>query len=93
MSEAAFEVLNGKADAFVYDLPYCLVFMGAEGNNQLIMLDDKLTEEPLGFAIRQGDSAFLEWLNYFLQTIERDGRYERMYHKWFGETDWVKELE
>ncbi len=93
MSEAAFEVLNGNADAFVYDLPYCLVFMGAEGNNQLIMLDDKLTEEPLGFAIRKGDSGFLEWLNYFLQTIERDGRYEKIYHKWFGETGWVKELD
>jgi polar amino acid transport system substrate-binding protein len=92
-AEAAAEVLNGNADAFVYDLLFCLIFMGLEGKGQLIMLYEQFTKEPLGFAIRKGDPAFLEWLNYFLQTIRNDGRYERIYYKWLRETDWLQEVE
>ncbi len=29
-TEAALEVVNGKADAFVYDLPFCVVFMAQQ---------------------------------------------------------------
>jgi polar amino acid transport system substrate-binding protein len=92
-SEAALEVLNGKADATVYDLPFCAVFMAQQGAGNLIFLDEPFTFEPLAWAIPQGDPDFLNWLNNFLRQIRNDGRYDRIYQKWITGTDWLKEVE
>jgi len=91
--EAALEVVNGKADAFVYDLPYCVVFMAQQGAGKMIFLDTPFTYEPLAWAIRKGDPDFLNWLNNFLSQIKNDGRYDRTYDKWIKSTDWIKEVQ
>lgn len=92
-SEAALEVLNGKADATVYDLPFCATFMAQQGAGKLIFLDQPFTFEPLAWAIRKGDPDFMNWLNNFLRQLKNDGRYERIYNKWIKSTDWIKEIE
>ena len=91
--EAALEVVNGKADAFVYDLPYCVVFMAQQGAGKLVFLDTPFTYEPLAWAIRKGDPDFLNWLNNFLSQIKNDGRYDKIYDKWIKSTDWIKEVQ
>jgi len=91
-SEAALEVLNGKSDAFVYDLPYCVVFMAQQGAGQLVFLDKPFTFEPLAWAINKGDPDFMNWLNNFLRQIKHDGRYEKVYNKWIRSTDWYKNI-
>jgi len=91
--EAALEVVNGKADAFVYDLPYCVVFMAQQGAGKLVFLDKPFTYEPLAWAIRKGDPDFMNWLNNFLNQIKNDGRYDRIYHKWIKSTGWIKEVQ
>jgi polar amino acid transport system substrate-binding protein len=91
--EAALEVVNGKADAFVYDLPYCVVFMAQQGAGKLVFLDKPFTFEPLAWAIRKGDPDFLNWLNNFLNQITNDGRYERIYNKWIKGTGWIKNVQ
>ncbi len=88
--EAALEVVNGKADAFVYDLPYCVVFMAQQGAGKLIFLDKPFTYEPLAWAINKGDPDFLNWLNNFINQIKNDGRYDRIYNKWIKSTGWIK---
>ncbi|MFH1155216.1 MAG: transporter substrate-binding domain-containing protein [Pseudomonadota bacterium] len=92
-NEAAQEVVNGKADAFVYDLPYCVVFMAQQGEGKLIFLDEAFTFEPLAWAINKGDPDFLNWLNNFLRQIKNDGRYEAIYNKWIRSTDWIKNVQ
>lgn len=92
-SEAALEVLNGKADATVYDLPFCATFMAQQGEGKLIFLDEPFTYEPLAWAIRKGDPDFMNWLNNFLRQMKNDGRYDRIYDKWIKSTDWIKEIE
>lgn len=92
-SEAALEVLTGKADATVYDLPFCATFMAQRGEGKLIFLDEPFTFEPLAWAIRKGDPDFLNWLNNFLRQMKNDGRYDRIYNKWIKSTDWIKEIE
>ena len=87
--EAALEVVNGKADAFVYDLPYCVVFMAQQGAGKLVFLDQPFTYEPLAWATRKGDPDLLNWLNNFLTQIKNDGRYARIYNKWIKSTDWI----
>lgn len=90
--EAAMEVINGKADAFVYDLPYNAIFY-AQNKDKLVFLDKPFTYEPLAWAINKGDPDFLNWLNNFLMIIKGDGRYDAIYNKWFKTTDWLKEVQ
>ena len=92
-TEAALEVLTGKADAMVYDLPFCASFMAKQGEGKLIFLDEPFTYEPLAWAIRKGDPDFLNWLNNFLRQMQNDGRYERIYNKWIASTDWQKDVQ
>jgi len=92
-SEAALEVLNGKADATIYDLPFCATFMAQQGAGKLIFLDEPFTFEPLAWAIRKGDPDFMNWLNNFLLQVKNDGRYDKIYDKWIRSTDWIKEIE
>jgi len=91
-SEAALEVLNGKADATVYDLPFCATFMAQQGKGKLVFLDEPFTFEP-AWAVRKGDPDFMNWLNNFLRQVKNDGRYEKIYNRWIKSTDWIKEIE
>ncbi len=91
--EAALEVVNGKADAFVYDLPYCVVFNAQQGKGKLVFLDQPFTFEPLAWAINKGDPDFLNWLNNFLRQVKNDGRYDRIYNKWIVGTEWIEQVQ
>ena len=91
-SSGATEVLEGRADAFVYDLPFNTVFMAMHGIDKLVFLDKPFTEEPIAWAIRKNDPHFMEFLNKFLAEIKGDGRFDRIYKKWFQETEWFKNV-
>jgi polar amino acid transport system substrate-binding protein len=88
--EGAMRVLKGTADAFVYDFPFNAVFIGMHPSDQLIFLDEPFTKEPIAWAIRKNDSDFLKFLNDFLFRMKSDGRFDRIYHKWFLGMDWYK---
>jgi len=92
-AEAGLEVINGKADALVYDLPFCGFLYGSQGQGKTVFLDQPFTFEPLAWAINKGDPDFLNWLNNFLRQTKGDGFYEQLFKKWIIGTDWKKELE
>jgi len=93
-SEGAMEVLNGNADAFVYDLPFCELFMTQRGESgSIFILNKPFTYEPLAWAINKGDPDFLNWLNNFMEQIRNDGTYDAIYDKWIRNDDWLKEVE
>lgn len=89
--DAKLEVINGKVDAFVYDLPYNAVF-ASQNTGAVVHLDKPFTFEPLAWAVRKGDADFINWLNNYLRQIKGDGSYDRLYKKWFESTDWLKQL-
>lgn len=91
-TEALLEVVNGKADAYVYDKPNCVVALAEQGTDKLVFLDEPFTYEPLAWGIRKGDPDFINWLNNFLRQIKNDGRYDRIYNKWIKSTDWYKDV-
>jgi len=91
-TEAALEVATGKADAYVYDQPNCVVFMAQQGEGKLVFLDKPFTYEPLAWAVRKGDPDFINWLNNFLNQIKQDGTYETIYNKWITNTKWYKNV-
>jgi polar amino acid transport system substrate-binding protein len=90
-AEATLEVRSGRADAFVYDLPFNAVFV-ARYPGQVGLLKEPFTREPLGWAVRKGDPDFLNWLNNFLRVIQADGSYDALYGKWFEGTAWLKNV-
>ncbi|SLM32548.1 Extracellular solute-binding protein family 3 [Desulfamplus magnetovallimortis] len=86
--EGARAVLEGDVDAFVYDFPYNAVFMTMYGKEKLVFLDKPFTEEPIAWAIRKNDPEFMKFLNDFLKKIKSDGRFDRIYKKWFEDSSW-----
>jgi polar amino acid transport system substrate-binding protein len=88
--EGAMRVLEGTADAFVYDFPFNAVFSAMHPSDQLIFLDKPFTKEPIAWAIRKNDPDFMKFLNSFLEDIKNDGRFDKIYNKWFISTDWIK---
>jgi polar amino acid transport system substrate-binding protein len=91
--EGVLEVVNGKIDAFIYDMPYNVVAIGQRGQGKLVHIDKAFTYEPLAWAVRKGDFDFINWLNNFLNQAKNDGTYDRIYRKWFIDEAWQKEIQ
>jgi polar amino acid transport system substrate-binding protein len=87
-SEAAVEVQNGRADGFVYDLPFNAV-MAARYPDSLAHLNEPFTREELAWAIRKNDPGLRAWLNEFLAGLRKDGTYQALYKKWFEGSAWL----
>ncbi|OXY81740.1 transporter substrate-binding domain-containing protein [Oceanimonas doudoroffii] len=91
-ADAAQEVANGRADAFVYDISYNSVY-AAQNPGRLVHLSEAFTYGPMGWAVRQGDADYLNFLNNFLRQIKGDGTYDRIYGKWFESDAWVSRVQ
>ncbi|HUS23418.1 MAG TPA: transporter substrate-binding domain-containing protein [Candidatus Binatia bacterium] len=90
-AEAAMEVRNGRADALIYDSPFNMIF-AARHKDSLVNLQPPFTREPLGWAVRKKDPAFVAWLNRFLARIKADGSYEALHRKWFESDAWLADV-
>lgn len=90
--DAVLQVVNGKADAFIYDFPYNAIYT-AQNQGKAVHLDKPFTYEPLGWAIRQSDPNFLNFLDNYLSQIKGDGTYDRIYSKWFKSDSWLKDVQ
>ncbi|ADZ93137.1 transporter substrate-binding domain-containing protein [Marinomonas mediterranea] len=91
-ADGVLQVANGKADAFVYDLPFNALY-SSQHKDTVVHLDESFTYEPLGWAIRQDDPNFLNFLNNYLTQIKNDGTYDRIYSKWFESDSWVDSIQ
>ena len=92
-SEACMEVIQGNADATVYDLPLIEFFQAAHGQGKTFALNEPFTFEPLAMAVRKGDPDFLNFLNNFIRQYKNDGRWQKSYDKWIKTADWKKDLQ
>jgi polar amino acid transport system substrate-binding protein len=91
--EGVMEVVNGKIDAFIYDLPFNAIAVSQKGQGKIVHLSEPFTKEPLAWAIRKGDVDFLNWLNNFMSQVKYDGVYDKIYQKWFKDDAWLKEIQ
>jgi polar amino acid transport system substrate-binding protein len=87
------DLVNGKIDAFVYDLPYMAIANAQKSEGKLVFLDQPFTHEPLAWAVRRGNHDFLNWLNNFMAQVKADGTYDKIYEKWFLSDAWLKQLQ
>jgi len=88
--EGMLEVMNGRIDAFIYDLPFNAIMASSKAKGKVKHLDKPFTFEPLGWAIRKGDPDFINWLNNFMYQVRNDGTYDKIYAKWFKSSKWLK---
>ncbi|WP_027858187.1 transporter substrate-binding domain-containing protein [Marinobacterium jannaschii] len=91
-TDAVLELASGKADAFVYDMPYNAIY-ASRHQGAVTHLDKPFTHEPLGWAVRRGDTDFLNFLNNYLSQIKGDGTYQRIYNKWFKSDAWLSQVQ
>ena len=90
-TDAALEVINGKADAMIYDMPFVSIY-AAQNSDKVEAILEPFTYEPLGWAVKQGDPDMINFLNNFLRQIKGDGTYDRIYNKWFKSDAWLKQI-
>jgi polar amino acid transport system substrate-binding protein len=91
--EGVMDLLNGKVDAFVYDLPFNAIAFAEKGQGKVILLDDPFTYEPLAWAVNKGNADLINWLDNFLAQAKNDGTYDTIYKKWFLSDAWLKDLQ
>lgn len=76
----ALEVVQGRADAFIYDEWQVRAHAAAHPDTARV-LDETLSVEPYAIECRKGDPETIAWLNLVLATMRRDGRLAALYEK------------
>ena len=85
-------VREGKVQAMVADMPICQVAAYRYPEAELATLRNPISYEPLGIAVPPNDPLLVNWLQNYLNALEKDGTMKMMMEKWFGDGSWVKQL-
>ncbi|MGE5850710.1 MAG: transporter substrate-binding domain-containing protein [Candidatus Methylomirabilota bacterium] len=85
VSEAVLAVKGGRADAFAQD--DILILTLAKENPDMKAAGKPFTPRPYGIAVRKGDLEFIKWVNGELAKMKRDGTYDKLWKKYFGEVE------
>lgn len=76
-------LLNGSADAVIYDAPTLLYFIRNEGKGKFKSVGNTYKRQSYGIAFPQG-SPLREKVSIAILNLIEDGRYEIISRKWFG---------
>ena len=90
--QAVSMVREDKAQAMVADMSICQLSVYRYPEAELITLQKPLSYEPLGIAIPANDFLMINWLQNFLNTLEKDGSLGMIVDRWFKDGSWVKQL-
>lgn len=85
LQEAFDLVTEGRVAAFAMDdILLSTMIAGSHDPTAYVLSEEAITaEEPLGFLMRQGDSAFVEQVNQALREIYQRGDILALYDRWF----------
>jgi len=81
-----------KVQAMVADMPICQVTVYRYPDAGLGTLKNPLSYEPLGIAIPANDFLLINWLQNFLNTLQKDGSLATAVDRWFKDASWVSQL-
>jgi polar amino acid transport system substrate-binding protein len=90
--QAVAMVRNDKAIVMVADYPICMVSVYRYPDAKLGTLEKPISYEPVGVALPAGDPLLVNWVQNFLQTLEKTGQTKMLLEKWFKDTSWVNRL-
>ncbi len=83
-SECLEAIQNGSVDAVSTD-DVILTGMIIQDDSLKLVGGEELTTEPYGVGIKEGDTAFQEFVNESIQKFKDDGRWAKSYEKWVGQ--------
>lgn len=81
---AYLELINGGADAVIFDSPNVLYFAANKGKGKVKPVGDLLEGQQYGIAFPKG-SELVDDVSAVLDAMMEDGRYAELYKKWFGQ--------
>jgi ABC-type amino acid transport substrate-binding protein len=77
------QVLAGKADIALQDIPTVLQFARAHPNEvEALWINNPPTRVPAGFMTRQGEEEFLRFLDASIRILQVDGTIAQLNKKW-----------
>lgn len=84
VTEAFNDLAVGRIDAVIADGQVGGYYLKKRGGD-LVLLDAKLTEEPVGIGFRKEDKELTEAVDKALDELKQDGTLSKLSIKWFGE--------
>ncbi len=75
------EVLSKRCKAYI-DNEFIIRMNCAKQADKLASSFERLTYEPIAFAVKPGETHWLNWLNNFIRQIQHDGSLESLRKKW-----------
>jgi len=85
-------VKDDKAIAMVADYPICQVSVYRYPDLPLATTRKPISYEPIGIALPPNDPLLVNWVQNFLQTLEKSGEMGKLLERWFKDTTWIKRL-
>jgi len=85
-------VLDDQVDLMIADYPICALSVLRYRDQGLISLSSPLTIEPIGIAVRQGDSLLLNFLENYLGALEMLGVLVELESFWFENPAWLDQI-
>ncbi|MDR2526448.1 MAG: basic amino acid ABC transporter substrate-binding protein [Rickettsiales bacterium] len=82
MADVWLAIINNKVDAMINDHPMNLYYIKTKGNIVKIV-GDILETQYFGFGINKNAQDLLNNVNEVLRKMKKDGRYDKIYKKWF----------
>jgi polar amino acid transport system substrate-binding protein len=90
--QAVAMIRNDKALAMVADYPICKVSVYRNPDAKLDSLEKPLSYEPIGVALPPNDPLLVNWVQNFLNGLEKGGDLKILEERWFKDTSWVSLL-
>ena len=90
--QAVAMVRDDKAVVMVADYPICVVSVHRFPDAGLATLSRPISYEPIGIALPPNDPLLVNWVQNFLNTLEKTGEMERLVDRWFKDTSWISRL-
>ncbi|MAT92597.1 MAG: ABC transporter substrate-binding protein [Halioglobus sp.] len=90
--EGVQQLVDGKADAMVADMPMCVLSVLRYPEAGFTTLEQPLTLEPIGIAVSKDDLQFQNLVENYLRAYEKSGVLNKLREKWFEDSSWVAAL-
>ena len=85
--ERAYDMLsNGRVEAIVHDSPVLFYHVQKNGNGKIKIAGSTFQEEDYGIVFPDG-SKLREPVNQAILELVENGKYAKLYTKWFGQSD------
>jgi polar amino acid transport system substrate-binding protein len=92
-TQAYQELRNGNVHAVVGSAPRPAYEAVDYADSLFLPIKETFTQEPIGFAMRKGDSDTLAFFNSWITTARLEGWLQERHNYWFGTKEWLSKVE